>query len=91
MLMPNPDEAEFSEIFRRFAKKAELRYDPALLFRFLEKRYRQTGKPRRRCHPRDVLTHAVDLIRFERREMQLTEEVLDHAFESCFLTIDDED
>jgi hypothetical protein len=32
-----------------------------------------------------VLTHAINLIRFERLEPMLTEEVLDRAFESCFL------
>ena len=26
---------------------------------------RKTGKPKRRCHPRDVLLHAIDYIRFE--------------------------
>jgi MoxR-like ATPase len=91
MLMPNPREDEFAEIFRRFANMNSLPYPPELLDWFVEKRYRQPGKPRRRCHPRDVLTHAIDLIRFERRPMELTEELLDHAFDSCFLAIEEED
>ena len=47
--------------------------------------------PKRRCHPRDVLTHAMDMMRFERRDWKLTEEILDHAFVSCFAqNVDDE-
>ncbi|MEZ5351641.1 MAG: hypothetical protein R2762_03330 [Bryobacteraceae bacterium] len=91
MLMRNPGEDEFREIFRRFCAGIELSYDPPLLDRFIQKHYRNTGKKRRRCHPRDVLTHAVDLIRFERRMWRLTDEVLDHAFETCFVNTDEEE
>ncbi len=91
MLMRNPDESEYFTIFEKFAAKNALPYEPDLPERFLTKHYRATGKKRRRCHPRDLLTHAMDLIRFERRPWQLTEEVLDHAFEGCFVsTADDE-
>ena len=31
------------------------------------------------------LDHAIDLIHFEKLPYALTEEVLDHAFESCFV------
>src|ERR1019366_3038429 len=33
---------------------------------FIEKRYRQDGKVFRRCHPRDLLTHAINLMHFEK-------------------------
>ena len=52
---------------------------------FIEKHYSPDGKRFRRCHPRDVITHAIDIIHFEKLPMELTEEVLDRAFESCFL------
>ena len=35
--------------------------------------------------PRDVITHAIDIIHFERLPMELTEDVLDRAFQSCFV------
>jgi DNA-binding MarR family transcriptional regulator len=85
MLMKSPSEDEFKTIFTKFCEAKSLAFDPAILERFLEKHYRTTGKAKRRCHPRDILTHAIDLIRFERREFVLTEEVLDHAFLSCFI------
>jgi hypothetical protein len=53
--------------------------------RFIEKHYMGSRKPFRRCQPRDVLSHAIDLIHFEGLPFQLTDELLDHAFESCFV------
>jgi len=91
MLLRNPGEEEFTLIFRRFAESCGLHADSGLLEGFLEKHYRGSGKKRRRCHPRDVLTHAVDLMRFERRPMELTEEILNRAFESTFVNTEDDD
>ncbi len=87
MFLKSPGEAEFAEIFEQYCKKTELPCSPNLIGRFLTKYYRGGKKKMRRCHPRDVLMHAVDIIRFERREWVLTEEVLDHAFQSCFTTV----
>lgn len=91
MLMRNPKEDEFKEIFRRYCDENELDYNDMLIDRFLEKNYRRTKKQRRRCHPRDVLNHAMDLIRFERRAWELTPEILDHAFESVFVSVEDDE
>ena len=57
---------------------------------FLNRHYRGTSRDRRRCHPRDVINHAIDLIRFERRPWELNEEVLHLAFESVFVHDEDE-
>ena len=38
----------------------------------------------RRCHPRDVISHAIDLMNFGRLPYQLDDDVLDRAWESCF-------
>lgn len=86
MLVRNPDEAEFIHIFRRFAQSEGLEVDPAVLDSFIDKHYHREGKHFRRCHPRDVLTHAIDLIRFERLEFRLTAELLDRSFEMTFVT-----
>jgi hypothetical protein len=85
MLMKSPAADEFREIFRRFCASRELPCEEELISKFIEKRYRQTGKPFRRCHPRDVLSHAIHLIQFEKSAHVLTEDLLDRAFESCFL------
>jgi predicted ATPase with chaperone activity len=85
MLLRSPEQDEFATIFTRFAAQHNLPFDPDLLDTFLDSRYRSTSKPFRRCHPRDILTHAIDLIRFERRPWELTAEVLDLAFDSNFV------
>ena len=85
MFLKSPDEREFVEIFNRYCEAESLYCPTSLLDRFLEKHYRSTGKRFRRCHPRDVINHAIDLIRFDRAAYELTDTVLDRAFESCFL------
>jgi hypothetical protein len=88
MFLRSPDEAEFGKIFRSFCAAKGLNCEEGLLEGFIARHYRSSGKKMRRCHPRDVLGHALDLIAFERLPYALTPEVLDHAFESCFLTVD---
>ena len=60
-----------------------------MLFRsaskFVQKHYIDGGKRYRRCHPRDVISHAIDIIHFEDRPMVLNEDILDRAFYSCFV------
>jgi SpoVK/Ycf46/Vps4 family AAA+-type ATPase len=85
MLVRNPNVDEFMEIFERFCASMDLQYPDGLAHQFIEKHYRKAGKPLRRCHPRDVLSHAIDLIHFEKLSFALTEDLLDRAFESCFL------
>jgi DNA-binding MarR family transcriptional regulator len=85
MLLRSPDAQEFTLIFHRFCEAKQLPYAPGLIERCIQKHYRPMNKPFRRCHPRDVITHAIDLINFERIPFYLTDEILDRAFESCFI------
>jgi hypothetical protein len=85
MLLRSPDADEFKNIFQGYCKSRDLFYQEASISRFIEKHYKPSGKPFRRCHPRDVLSHAIDLMQFEKLPFELTDDVLDRAFESCFL------
>jgi len=85
MLMRSPDQDEFRKIFESFCASREFPFERSLLDRFIEKNYKKTGKVFRRCHPRDVLSHVIDLIHFEGMPFRLTEDLLDRAFESCFV------
>ncbi|MCX6589256.1 MAG: hypothetical protein NTX13_22040 [Acidobacteria bacterium] len=91
MLMKSPSEKEFTDIFLSYAATQGLNCAPDLVDRFLARHYRATGKARRRCHPRDILSHALDILRFERRPMVLTDEVLTLAFESNFVSTEEDD
>lgn len=86
MFLRSPGEAEFAEIFEQFCKKQEIPFGSSLIGKFLTKYYRSGKKKMRRCHPRDVVMHAIDHIKFEKLPWELSEEVLDHAFTSCFTT-----
>ena len=84
MFLRSPGREEFVQIFERFADSRLLDREPGVIDEFVEKHYVKGGKRYRRCHPRDVISHAVDLINFEAREKKLTLDVLDRAFDSCF-------
>ena len=85
MLLRGPALNEFVQIFERVCAARQLPYERELLDTFIEKRYRQNGKAFRRCHPRDLLTHAVNLMHFEKLPYELTVQVLDRAYDSCFV------
>jgi hypothetical protein len=85
MLLRSPDEHEFTTIFQRFCESKSLKHQEGLIARFIDKHYRQTRRSFRRCHPRDILSHAIDLIHFEKLPFELTDDLVNRAFESCFL------
>lgn len=84
MLLRSPDEQEFRVIFTKFAESQGLKAPADLLDRFIEKHYWRTGRKYRRCHPRDLISQVVDYIYFKRLPYEMTEELLDLAFASCF-------
>jgi predicted ATPase with chaperone activity len=85
MFLRSPKAPEFIQIFRRFAEGRELLCPDGLVESFVQKHYIAGDKRFRRCHPRDVITHAIDIINFERRPPELNQEILDRAFHSCFV------
>jgi len=89
LLLRGPAENEFIKIFESFCATRGVPITIDLIKWFIDKRYRQTGKQFRRCHPRDVLGHALNLMHFEKLPSVLTPELLDRAFESCFLQEED--
>ena len=85
MMVRSPEEQEFRAIFLKYCAGQNLEISEEMLEDFLERHYRQTGNPFRRCHPRDILSHAIDLIHFEELPYVLTATLLDRAVESCFV------
>jgi predicted ATPase with chaperone activity len=85
MFLRSPKAPEFIQIFNRFCESRELECPPGLIESFVQRHYIEGDKRFRRCHARDVITHAIDILNFERRPMELNQEVLDRAFHSCFV------
>ena len=86
LLLPSPNEFEFAKIFRDYCEKHGLAASDKLIADFIEKQYGSTGRKFRRCHPRDVISQAIDYIHFNRLPYQLTTELLHEAFASCFIS-----
>ena len=86
MLLHSPHEVEFREIFFRFCRDKQLPCPPETYERFVKEHYAK--RRMRRCHPRDVLSKAIDLIKFERIPYELNDDILHRAFEANFVDID---
>jgi SpoVK/Ycf46/Vps4 family AAA+-type ATPase len=84
MFVKNPTGEEFRKIFQKFCVSNGLDCSDDLVEHFMEKHYSRTRRQFRRCHARDVISHAIDLMDFEERPHELTEDLLDRAFISCF-------
>ena len=85
MFLRSPRAPEFIQIFERFAESRQLEFSRESLDAFLQKHYLDGKKRFRRCHPRDVISHAIDIINFEGLDWELNEPLLDRAFHSCFV------
>ena len=88
MLLRGPSRDEFLQIFEQVCDTHDVTFDIELIEKFIERRYRSSGKPFRRCHPRDLCAHAINLINFEKLPREINASVLDRAYESCFLDED---
>lgn len=85
MFLRSPELPEFLQIFRQTCESRQLACPPGLIEQFVERRYKDSTKSFRRCHPRDIINHVIHIINFERRSKELTEDLLDRAFRSCFV------
>jgi len=85
MFLRSPSPGEFIQIFERYARSKQLECGPEVAKNFVQKHYMEGGKRYRRCHPRDVINHAIDILNFESLPKKLTPELLDHAFDTCFV------
>ncbi len=85
MLLRGPSVTEFIKIFESFCAAKSLPCVPGVVDRLVANHYKLAGKVFRRCHPRDVISHALDLMHFEKLPLVLTDEILNRAFESCFV------
>jgi hypothetical protein len=85
MLLRSPERDEFREIFRQQCEKHGMFPPDSLIDKFITKHYTRPGRTFRRCHPRDLMSLVSDFIAFKRLPNDLTDDLLDYAFESCFV------
>lgn len=86
MFMMNPSEEEFASIFYDYCRQMNIECPMGLLTELIEDQYKQTGRKFRRCHPRDVVSIAIDLVNFEKLPYSLTKDLLYRAYDLKFVT-----
>ena len=91
MFMQNPSEEEFTTIFYDFRRQMKIECPMGLLTDVITDHYKKSGRKFRRCHPRDVVRIAIDLIKFEGLPFELSKELMDRAFELKFVSMNYED
>lgn len=86
--VPDPDRAEYEEIFRSCCAERGIAYQPAAVDYLFETVYRSGTVAPRRCHPRDVLDHVRDLADYRGVPATLDRALLEPACRSYFLLSD---
>jgi predicted ATPase with chaperone activity len=80
----DPSEEDFRALFRMMAPKLGFEYDEQVIDELIEKHYRQTGRPMRCCHPRDLLLQVRSFCAYKGSPTALTSEYLEMAVENYF-------
>jgi hypothetical protein len=85
----NPTEENYRKIFKIFAKKKKVAYEESTLDHLINRHYKQTKRPFRACHPRDLMEQFIDIQKYTGQTAHLTPEVLDRLCEFYFVEIMD--
>ena len=80
----DPSHNEFVELFRRACLSTSIHWRPDVIEAFIEKQYRSTGRPLRRCHPRDLLAQVTALSAYYGERPELRMDYLQMACQNYF-------
>lgn len=83
----HPTEAEFRQIFERVCEMNRIEFKPDVYEHLLENWYRRHKIPFNACHPRDLVSHVIDLARFFNEPAELHKASIDHACENYFVDV----
>lgn len=81
----SPDEKMFYRIFVEMCQSLNVPFDKTSFIHFLQKWYRETGRPLQAVHPRDILKIVVSLCEYSGETPHLSPELIDEACESYFV------
>lgn len=85
LFMRNPPTDEFIQIFRDYCRDINIECNDDLVKYMIEKHYESCDRKYRRCHPRDVLRIALDLMNFKSQPYSLSKALIDEAFDLKFV------
>ncbi len=89
VVVDDPDEAQFTEVFKDVCAARKVRFDPAALEWLLATWWRPHNRPMRMVQPRDLVNQLVAIGQYLGREPIMEPELLDRACRSYFLTVRD--
>ncbi len=81
----DPTWDEYRDIFRHVCEHEQIPYDEQALRYLITEHYLKAGRPRRRCHPRDIVQQVQDIASYSGRPVTLTRELLDEACATYFV------
>ena len=81
----NPSLEQFSAIFFMVCKKHGITFDQAVVDHLCNEYYEGRGLEMRACHPRDLVEHMLNLCRYRKEPLAITEKLLDEACRTYFL------
>ncbi|MEX0786909.1 MAG: ATP-binding protein [Dehalococcoidia bacterium] len=85
---PNPTEEEYLDILRVVCKDRNVAYSDEAAQYLLSTHYRENGRERKACHPRDIADLLVDITGFYSTEPKLEPRWIDLACHSYFVDME---
>ena len=83
----DPSWDEYREIFKRVCTSRKVAYDDRGLAYLIQEHYLKHNRPRRSCHPRDLVDQLVDTARYLGVQPVLSKDLIDRACEAYFVEI----
>jgi predicted ATPase with chaperone activity len=83
----DPTWDEFREIFRRICEDKGVPYSDQGLAYLIQEHYLKPNRPRRGCHPRDLVDQLVDIARYLNVPPVLSKDLIDRACDAYFVEI----
>ncbi|MCX7683162.1 MAG: ATP-binding protein [Anaerolineae bacterium] len=83
----DPTWEEYREIFRRVCQAKGVPYDEQGLAYLIQEHYLKRNRPKRACHPRDIIDQLIDTARYLNVPPTLSKDLIDRACEAYFVEI----
>jgi hypothetical protein len=87
----DPDEREFHRLFALNCPLVGCEYNAESVEHLLATHFRPTGRPLRRCHPRDLLLQIHHYCAYNDLQMEMKAEHFDHVVEDYFTVVGSKD
>jgi predicted ATPase with chaperone activity len=83
----NPTLEQYRDLFQRTCAERRIPYDESGLVYLIKEWYQRRGRELRFVHPRDIVSHLIEIATYLGEEPLLSRELLDRAAESYFVDL----